>query len=134
MVIQWSASITQFLPLPYGHTVRCQHNTGSSDHSGASSPSPAVWVAACCIPYRGHGSTVGSRTLYHYSHVTWASWHLKSPATPLFIQQFVLANTKATSKLHITCLCERNPSATSGFASQSVSNVKSVSMSWLLPD
>ena len=36
--------------------------------------------------------------ILHYSDVTWASWHLKSPATWLFFQQFVLTNNKENIK------------------------------------
>ena len=37
-------------------------------------------------------------------HVLWASWHLKSLATQMFIQQLVQASIKATLKLCITWL------------------------------
>ena len=30
-----------------------------------------------------------NHNILHYSEVTWASWHVKSPATPLFVQSFV---------------------------------------------
>ena len=39
---------------------------------------------------------------WHYSDVTWASWCLGSPATQVFVQQFVRANIKETPKLRNT--------------------------------
>ena len=65
----------------------------------------------------------------HYSKVTWASWHLKSPATRLLVQQFVQDN----SKENIIALHYRpfvRGIHTSGFHSQRDSNAESVSM-WL---
>ena len=34
----------------------------------------------------------------HYSHLTWASWHLKSPATWLFVQKFIQVDLKENTR------------------------------------
>ena len=67
--------------------------------------------------------------LFHNSDVTWASWHLKSPATQLFVQQIVLANmNESINTQHYWLFYERNPLVTIGFPSQRVSNSESVTM------
>ena len=38
----------------------------------------------------------------------WAWWHLKSPASPLFTQQFIQVQIKETSELRVTGLSARN--------------------------
>ena len=59
----------------------------------------------------------------------WALWHLKSPATQMFIQPFKLTSNK-TSKATVLVLCEGNPLVTGGFRTQRASDAESVSMSW----
>ena len=50
----------------------------------------------------------------HYSDVTWASWCLKSPATQLFVQQYV---AKDNIEDTFQAFCEWNPPVTKGFPS-----------------
>ena len=45
--------------------------------------------------------TLSIATQYHCSDVTWTSWHLRLPATLVFVQQFVRDNIKETSKVGI---------------------------------
>ena len=49
------------------------------------------------------------KTSYHNITLTsqWARWHLTSPASRLFIQPFIQAQSKKTSKLRATGLCRR---------------------------
>ena len=37
----------------------------------------------------------------HYGDITWALWHVKSLATPLFVQQRIHADNKANIKAYI---------------------------------
>ena len=39
----------------------------------------------------------------HYCDILWASWHLKSLATQLFVNSLFRLTSKNTSKVHITC-------------------------------
>ena len=50
-------------------------------------------------------------SLGHYSDITWVSWCLKLPATPLFVQQLVQANTKRKhqSAPSLAQSCKGNP-------------------------
>ena len=51
----------------------------------------------------------------------WARWHLKSPASRslrLFAQPFIQVQTKKTSKLRLTSLCEWNSSLNGEFPAQ----------------
>ena len=58
---------------------------------------------------------------FHYSD----SWSPKSPATRLFVQQFVQLTSNKTSKPVL-----RNPPMTDGFPSQRASNAESFSRTW----
>ena len=77
-------------------------------------------------------------TIFVQMHITmtsqWAQWPLKSPASRLIVQPFVRVQMKKTSKLHVTGLCEGNPSVTGGFPSQRDSNAENILMtsSWIL--
>ena len=62
----------------------------------------------------------------HYSSVTLPSWCLKPTLTPTFVQPFVQAHIKKTSKLCATGLCERNPPMTGGYPWQRGSNTENV--------
>ena len=66
----------------------------------------------------------------HYSHVTWASWCLKSPATRELFRYFVRANIKETSKFSIIGPLWRESTSDRGIPPQRVSNAESVSISW----
>ena len=65
-------------------------------------------------------------SLLCYSDITWALWHLKSSATWLFVQQLILGNNKENiiAVHYLPFLSE----FTYGFALQSASNVKSISI------
>ena len=67
--------------------------------------------------------------------VTWASWHFKSPAYRLFIQQLIQANNtlKWYRSSTLLSLCEGNPLVTSWFPTQRTSDVGSVFISWRHP-
>ena len=65
----------------------------SSSKSSLSSM-PAIMADSTVVEYFW---TWGGDTC-HYSHVTRASWHIKTPATPLFVQQLTLANNKGSIK------------------------------------
>ena len=71
--------------------------------------------------------------LYAYAHhnngVTWVTWHLESPIC-LTISWCVHQWQHQSSTL--LAFCEGNPLVTSGFPSQSTSNMENVSMSWCL--
>ena len=58
----------------------------------------------------------------------WARWGLKSPASRLDTQPFVLAQIK--ENIRVTGLCEGNPLVTGGFPSQRASNAKNVPIWW----
>ena len=60
----------------------------------------------------------------------WARWRLKSPASGLFIQPFIQARSKKTSKLRVTGLCEGNSPVTGEFPAQGASNAENVSIWW----
>ena len=66
-------------------------------------------------------------TWYFLPDVTWASWRLKLPPTPPFVQLFHQADNNENTLL---TLCEGNPPVTGGFPSQMASDVDSVSMPW----
>ena len=67
---------------------------------------------SCCLPMCVPGWLIALRTKLrtergiqvrpilarNINDVTWALWNLKSPATQLFVEKVVQANTKATSK------------------------------------
>ena len=63
-----------------------------------------------------------------YSHITWASWHHKSPTHWLFVHSLLKPGNKSQSAALLT-LCEGNPAETVGFPSQSAGNAESVSCS-----
>ena len=69
-----------------------------------------------------------ARMCLQYNDVTWAPWCLKSPACPVFVQEFVRTNIKQTSLLRMNGLCGGNPLVTGGFPSQKTSNAESVSI------
>ena len=60
----------------------------------------------------------------------WARWRLKSPASPLFTQQFIRAQIKKTSKFRVTGLCAGKSPRTGEFPAQMVSNAENVSIWW----
>ena len=73
-----------------------------------------------------------------YNDITWVSWHLKSPAIWLFVQQSVQTNNKDNIKLpfywSFACgihwsLVDENPQITGGFVPQRASNVEIIPMS-----
>ena len=66
----------------------------------------------------------------HYSDVTWVSYHLRSPATWMFVQQFVWAGIKERSKVCITGLLWRESTGNQWIPLTSASNVEDVSISW----
>ena len=68
---------------------------------------------------------------HHNSGITWVSWHLKSLATRLLMQQLVQANAKENIKVpHHWAFCEGNPPVTHGPPLQRASKVENISMSW----
>ena len=68
--------------------------------------------------------------IQHYSEVTGTTRCTKSPATPLFAQPFIQALTKENMKCSALLAFDGNPSVTSGFPSQRVSNVERASIWW----
>ena len=58
-------------------------------------------------------------TTRHYNDVTWPSWHLNSPATPMFVQLFIQTYIKENIKATRNC-CEGNPLVAGSFPSQRV--------------
>ena len=60
----------------------------------------------------------------------WARWRLKSPASRMFTQLLFRRTSKKTSKLRVTCLCERNSPRTGVFPAQRASNAENVSIWW----
>ena len=57
-------------------------------------------------------------------------WHLKSPASRLFIKRLFRRWSKKTSKLYVTGLCAGNSPVTSEFPTQRASGVENVSIWW----
>ena len=68
--------------------------------------------------------------VYYYCGVTWASWHLESPATQVIVQQPL----QAKHKLHITGLLwgETTNDQWQGFHSHRASYAEVLSMPWRL--
>ena len=60
----------------------------------------------------------------------WARWRIKSPASRLFTQLFIQAQSKNTSKLLVTGFCEGNSPVTGEFPPQRASNAENVSAWW----
>ena len=64
----------------------------------------------------------------YYSDITYAAWIIESPATRLFVNQFVQPYRKEDAKFHVIVPLWREPSMTDGFPSQMASNAESVSI------
>ena len=94
------------------------------------SSSALLKASRLCIEYFGRPAQNSWTSYSNHSPVTWASWHLKSPANGLFVQQSVLANLKGNTKPALLALYEGNPPVTSGFPSQRASNMESICISW----
>ena len=98
----------------------------------------AAWwhIALATIPWSIHWGPyqmVASQRLsrqIHYNDVTWTSLRLKLSTNLLFVQPYVQAHIKTTSKLRVTSLFDGNPSVTDGFPSQRVINAENESFSW----
>ena len=60
----------------------------------------------------------------------WVQRRLKSPASRLFIQSFLQAQIKETSKLRFAGLCEGNSPVTGEFLAQRASNAENVFIWW----
>ena len=74
--------------------------------------------------------TVTDRTAHgQYSHVAWASRHLKSQATRLFYTLFMIT-TKTISKIYITVHLREKCTSYRWISSQRNSNSENVSISW----
>ena len=63
----------------------------------------------------------------HYTDVTWASWHLISQATWLFVQQII--NNNENIEAPLLGIGEGNPLTTDGFFTPVTRNAERVSMS-----
>ena len=93
------------------------HNT---DRIWVSIVSADAWVKFGASPVE-HKETF----VTHYSDITWASWCLKSLATRTACSGWEQRKHQSSALL---VLCEGNPLVTSGFPSQTASNVESISM------
>ena len=63
------------------------------------------------------------RYSHSYNDVAWASWHLLSLTTQLFVHQLVQANSKEHQSTALQALCDGNRQVTSGFPSQRAINL-----------
>ena len=62
-----------------------------------------------------------SDAILYYSDVTWAPRRVWSPETRPFVQNFVAVKITENTMVALLDFCERNPSMTDGFSSQSAS-------------
>ena len=90
--------------------------------------SSRTWATHSLIFMSNVHFSTNSRFIY-YSDVLWAPCYLKSPAIPPFVQPFVQATPKKTSKLCVTGNCERNPPHTGGFSKRAC-NAENISIWW----
>ena len=89
----------------------------------------SLWICHIRIETNWNLTYIGSifiLTGFHCSDVRWASWHIKSLTTWLFVQTFV--HVKINQRSVVLSLCNWNPLVTSGSFSQISSNADSPSM------
>ena len=88
------------------------------------------------FPYEGHWSVIminQPRLTWKIIDITvtsWARWRLKSPASRLFTQPFVLAQIKENIQTPRHWPLWEEPPVTGGFPSQRISNAQNISISW----
>ena len=61
---------------------------------------------------------------------SWARWHIKSPASRLFSQLFVLMQIKESIKIRVSGLCKGNSPVAGEFHAQKASKAKNSSIWW----
>ena len=112
---------------------RLNHQWLSFDYTGfrrtSQKTSKSAVLALCDV--------IRQRMCLQCNDVTWAPWCLKSPACPVFVQEFVRANIKQTSNLHMNGLCGGNPLVTGGFKrpeTQKAFPLQNVIMEWKIGD
>ena len=70
------------------------------------------------------------KPVIHNNDVKWPTRRLNSPASRMFVHQFVQANIRGNMKAPYHYLCEGKLPVTNGFASQRASNAESVPILW----
>ena len=75
--------------------------------------------------------TVNAMVVSHYNDAIMSAMGPRSPASRLFTQPFIQAQTKKASKLLVTGLCAGNSRVTGEFPAQRASNAENVNISWL---